>query len=619
VPVIVEDLAVETRFVPSPLLQAHDVASGLTVVIPGRDEPFGVLGGHTSRLHRFTTDDVNYLQAMANVIGATVERSLLAAAERRAHERLSFLAHASRLLAASLDYETTLQSVADLAGTQIADWMAIYLLDEQGEPKRFIGRHPDPAKNRLVQELLESYSRPVDEGNQMYRVIHRGESLLVAELTDEMLVEAAVDERHLELLRALGATSALSVPITVEGQPIGALSFVRAGGPSYRQGDVGLAEEVARRAGLAIENALLYEKAEDARREAEGRAQASQALQFVGDGVVLIDQAGVIRLFNPAAEVITGLTAGDVVGRQAAEAIPGWATFSERVPVVAGEGGAAARPQTLPIDLGGRELWLSISGVGFRHGTVFAFRDVTEEQAVEKLKSDFVSTISHELRTPLAAIYGAAVTLRRPDMPLEGREREELLGVISGESERLAGIVNDILWTSRIESGGLHVKVEACDGADLARSVVRAAEIQLPHNTAIRLAAPRDLPRVLADADKVRQVLANLVENAIKYSPDGGTIEVRLEQFGDRIRFLVADEGLGIPSREHDRIFEKFYRLDPNLTRGVGGTGLGLYICRELVQRMGGAIRVESSEGAGSTFVVELPAVEEIVAHALVR
>ena len=616
-PITVEDLGTEQRFTPSPLLRDHDVVSGVTVIIPGKEAPFGVLGAHSWARRRFTHDDVNYLQAVANVIAAALERSRLADAERRAHDRLSFLAEASRLLGASLDYHATLQAVADLAGTQIADWMAVYMVDDHGEPRRIIGRHPDPAMNALVQELVERYSRPVDEQSPMYDVIHNQRSLLVDQITDEMLVEAATDERHLELMRGLGAGSAVSVPLTAEGKGVGAITFIRSHGGPYTTDDVGLAEEVARRAGLAIENARLYEAAEQARREAEERAQAAQALEFIGDGVFLIGRDGIVRLWNPAAEAITGLPAGRVVGRSAEEAIPGWATLSARVPIVSAVAGASARPQTLPLDLGGRELWLSISGVGFEHGTVFAFRDVTEEQAVEKLKSDFVSTISHELRTPLAAIYGAALTLRRPDMPIAGSDRDELLGVISSEAERLAGIVNDILWTSRIESGGLHVTVEACDGLELARSVVRATELQVPSNLAVRLEASDDVPLVLGDADKVRQVLTNLVENAVKYSPDGGAVVVRVEQLGDRIRFVVADEGLGIPSREQDRIFEKFYRLDPNLTRGVGGTGLGLYICRELVSRMGGAIRVESAEGVGSTFMVELPAAEEATAAAL--
>jgi PAS domain S-box-containing protein len=616
-PVIVEDLAAEQRFTPSPLLREHEVMSGVTVMIPGEDTAFGVLGAHAADRRRFTQDDVNYLQAVANVIAAALERSRLAEAERRAHHRLSFLAEASRLLGASLDFQATLKAVADLAGTEIADWMAVYMLDESGEPRRIIGRHPDPEKNALVQELLEDYPRPLAEGHPMFEVIHRGEVWLREEITDEMLVETAVDDRHLELLRALGAVSAISVPLTIAGEGVGALSFIRAHGAPYTSDDVDLAEEVARRAGLAVENARLYQAAQQAQREAEERARAAQALEFVGDGVFLIDHSGVVGLWNPAAEAVTGLPASEVVGNPAEESIPGWATLSARVPVITAVAGATARPQTLPLDLGGRELWLSISGVGFEHGTVYAFRDVTEEQAVEKLKSDFVSTISHELRTPLAAIYGAALTLRRPDLPIDGADRAELLAVIAGEAERLAGIVNDILWTSRIESGGLYVTMEECDGTELARAVVRAAELQLPPNLQVRLELPAGLPRVLADADKVRQVLSNLVENAIKYSPDGGSVVLRVEQLGDRVRFLVTDEGLGIPPREQERIFEKFYRLDPNLTRGVGGTGLGLYICRELISRMGGAIRVESAEGTGSTFTVELPAAEEATAAAL--
>ena len=616
-PVMVEDLGAESRFTPSPLLREHKVLSGVTVIIPGEDEPFGVLGAHASDRRRFTHDDVNYLQAVANVIAAALERSRLAEAERRAHNRLAFLAEASRLLGASLDYQATLQAVAELAGTEIADWIAVYLLDEEGEPRRIIGNHPDPGKNALVQEIMANYSRPLDERSPIAGVIRDGEAQLIEEVTDEMVAAAALDDRHLELLRALGIVSALSVPLTAGGQAIGALSFIRSHGASYTQDDVGLAEEVARRAGLAIENARLYQAAQHARREAEQRAQAAQALEFVGDGVFLIDHSGVVRLWNPAAEAVTGLPAAEVVGRRAEESIPGWATLSGRVPVTSAVAGATVRPQTLPFELDGRELWVSISGVGFAHGTVFAFRDVTEERAVEKLRSDFVSTISHELRTPLAAIYGAALTLRRPDMPFDQDDRAELLSVIAGEAERLAGIVNDILWTSRIESGGLHVTMEACDGAELARSVIRAAELQLPPNLSVRLETPAGLPRVLADADKVRQVLSNLVENGIKYSPDGGVVVLRVEQLGDRVRFLVTDQGLGIPPREQERIFEKFYRLDPNLTRGVGGTGLGLYICRELISRMGGAIRVESAEGEGSTFTVELPAAEEAAAAAL--
>ena len=231
---------------------------------------------------------------------------------------------------------------------------------------------------------------------------------------------------------------------------------------------------------------------------------------------------------------------------------------------------------------------------------------MTEERRVERLKSEFVSTISHELRTPLAAIYGAALTLRREEPALKA-QRESLLDVVATESERLARIVNDILWVSRLESGTLHVAVESCDAIELASAVVAATRAHLPPNVTLTLESEPDVPPVAADSDKLRQILMNLLDNAIKYSPDGGTIGVRVARSDAFVSFAVTDEGLGVPTAEHGRIFEKFYRLDPELTRGVGGTGLGLYISRELVRRMNGRISVESEEGRGSIFTVELP------------
>jgi signal transduction histidine kinase len=255
----------------------------------------------------------------------------------------------------------------------------------------------------------------------------------------------------------------------------------------------------------------------------------------------------------------------------------------------------------------GSERWLSISAVPFPGGTVYAFRDMTEERAVEQLKSDFVSTVSHELRTPLAAIYGAALTLQRGDIQLEESQRSGLLDVISSEADRLARIVNDILWASRLDSGQMSIAIESCDAAALATGVVDAVRAHAPVSVVLSVEAADALPPVAADPDKLRQVLTNLVDNAVKYSPDGGTVRISLIRSGNRLRIHVADQGLGVPPGEQERIFEKFFRLDPNLTRGVGGTGLGLYICRELVHRMHGRIWLVSDGRRGSTFTVELP------------
>jgi PAS domain S-box-containing protein len=324
-------------------------------------------------------------------------------------------------------------------------------------------------------------------------------------------------------------------------------------------------------------------------------------VEHVGDGVLLVDEDEIVRLWNPAAERITGLAATDAVGHRAAEIIRPWEALAPLA------GALTTTPETRPVEVAGREVWLSVTEVAFPGGRVFAFRDLTAEQAVDRLKSDFVATVSHELRTPLAAIYGAALTLRREDVRLSEPQRSGLLEVIAGEAERLARIVNDILWASRLESGTLHTTIEVCDGAELARGIVEAAESYVPPNIRLRFEAAADAPPLAADPDKVRQVLGNLVENAIKYSPEGGHVTLAVAPTADRLRFTVRDEGLGVPPAEQQRIFEKFYRLDPQLTRGVGGTGLGLYISRELVTRMSGRIWVESDGAHGSAFVVELP------------
>jgi signal transduction histidine kinase len=170
--------------------------------------------------------------------------------------------------------------------------------------------------------------------------------------------------------------------------------------------------------------------------------------------------------------------------------------------------------------------------------------------------------------------------------------------------------VNEILLASQLDAGRLDVETEPFDPLDLIERVVEAVRTHAPPPLTLEVIAPSSVPTFSADRDKVRQVLVNLIENAIKYSPDGGTIQIGLESSDEGVYFFVRDQGLGIPAEEQSRIFEKFYRLDPEMRRGIGGTGLGLYICSELVNRMDGRIWVESMEGRGSTFFVELPLAE---------
>jgi signal transduction histidine kinase len=349
----------------------------------------------------------------------------------------------------------------------------------------------------------------------------------------------------------------------------------------------------------------LYEAEQRSRQEAESRAEAARALAHVSDGVILTDSEGRVRFWNPGAEKLTGVDEDGAIGRELSRLLPGWERLARQPEAQSGFGGAAV----LPIQLD-RERWLSVMSVDFGDGVVYAVRDVTEERALETLRSDFVATASHELRTPMTSISGAARTLLRHGEQLPPQRHRDFLEMIVGESDRLARIVDQILVASRIEAGKIDVSFERCDATGIARSVVESAKHRAPPGIELHLDAPGTL-EVDCDPDRLRQILGNIVDNAIKYSPDGGDVHIELRGEGDTVRFVVQDEGMGFEPSAAEAIFERFHRLDPQQTRGIGGTGLGLYIARELVRRMGGRIWAESERGRGAAFSFELPRVRE--------
>lgn len=230
-----------------------------------------------------------------------------------------------------------------------------------------------------------------------------------------------------------------------------------------------------------------------------------------------------------------------------------------------------------------------------------------EEERLELLKSAFVATASHELRTPLAGVYGAAMTLQRTHAIASDELRRQLVELIGRESTRLTETVEQIMLASELEAGRFRILEERFDPVALVRETVDRARERLPATLTIELVTDAGAAAVRGEGAMVRSVLENLIDNAIKYSPEGGRIEVGLRFRPSRLRVSVRDEGLGIAPSEQERVFRKFHRLDPAMTQGVAGAGLGLYICRELVRRMGGRIWLESEPGQGSTFTVELP------------
>ena len=245
-----------------------------------------------------------------------------------------------------------------------------------------------------------------------------------------------------------------------------------------------------------------------------------------------------------------------------------------------------------------------------RIGAVAVFRDVTEVRRIETVRRDFVANASHELKTPLTAIRGFAERLADAELP--GPGAKQAVEAILGNARRLGGLVEDLLALSRIESGSVPLQMEPIAVGDLVQRLLRELDPRLRTGeleTEVDAAADA---RVLADRGALEQVLANLLDNAIKYTAANGHITVRVRPAAEgRIRIEVEDSGMGIPRKDLPRIFERFYRVDPSRSRALGGTGLGLAIVKHQVQAMGGQLGVESQLGHGSRFWVDLSAATE--------
>jgi PAS domain S-box-containing protein len=454
------------------------------------------------------------------------------------------------------------------------------------------------------------------EGGMQSKVIASGQPLLANDVVERVKgggtfydVDREGTVRKVPDTGPPGTQAAMMIPVKYEGRVVGVVQLM-SDHEAFTDEQLELAEALVALMGAAVRNARLHKAAEaetEARARAEAvaaeREQAANVLEAVGEGIFLVDPDGVVRLWNRAAVQLTGRKAAEARNRPIAEVLPGWETIASEIPI--GNGGAPVSV-TLPLELDGVERWLSFVAVRSSEGIVYAVRDLTSERALEEAKSEFVATVSHELRTPMAGIYGAAQTLLREDIEIDPRNRRALLEIIANQAVRLSEITEEVLIASRLELGELPIERERVDVGPLATETIEHMRSRLPDATTLALEIEPDLPPASADRDRLQQVLVNLLDNAVKYSPNGGRVLVTVSAPPNAVRLAVADRGLGIPSSERQRIFEKFYRLDNHLSRAGGGTGLGLYITRELVRRMGGTIVVESEPGRGSTFTVDL-------------
>jgi PAS domain S-box-containing protein len=532
----------------------------------------------------FSDDDLAVARHLTGVAKGALERSELFEGERRARGFSQRLAAVSALLATKLEPEVALTEVAREAPTLLGAEAAVVRLLEHDElvvsaafgdgTKGLVGRRSsstDGAAGIVAQSRSPHSLQDARETPRFGR-------------EDPMLESAMV--------------SVVSVPMIVRGGLYGVLSVYASRPRLWHEDEVQALIALAATAAAAFSTADLYQ------RVAEEKERSEAILAHIADGIVAIDRDGAIVLWNAMADHITGVPAEEALGRRIAEVL-------QRE--LASSGPDEPGQREVSILRGGKEVWLSLTEAvmldpaGSVAGRIFAFRDVSSERVVEQMKSDFVATVSHELRTPLTSIYGFAETLLRGDVDFSEAERGTFLSYIASESERLIRIADDLLNVARLETGMLGLNVTSTDVGDVIEDVVTRLREQVDGRHTFAVDVHRGDLAVRADPDKLRQVLANLVDNAVKFSPAGGQITVSARRRTDTAEVRVIDEGVGIARADQQRIFTKFYRAGAAADAGVQGAGLGLFLVRGLLAAMGGRIWVESKEGEGSSFVFELP------------
>jgi len=335
------------------------------------------------------------------------------------------------------------------------------------------------------------------------------------------------------------------------------------------------------------------------------KEQLQAVLAGMVEGVLVVDRAGRVVLANPRLRELFGAW-GDVVGR------PHWEVIRRpEVEEALRRATGSGEPVMLELMLGDRDgQVLEMHAVRFPsrgelRGIVAVFHDVTELRRLEGIRREFVANVSHELKTPLTAIRGFAETLLGEGISEE--QRAQYLDVILRHSERLGALIEDVLSLSRVESRKLQLEADAVDVGRLAATLLRDMKPQLDARKLTAELVESGSGVAWADRHAVEQVLSNLLINAAKYTDPGGRIEVHVGGLLEQLRVEVRDTGMGIPTADLPRIFERFYRVDKARSRDLGGTGLGLSIVKHLVQSLGGEVWVESEVGEGSTFTFTLP------------
>src|SRR5467141_2037680 len=508
------------------------------------------------------------------------------------------------------------------------DWCAFALVQPDGTLKNVATSHADP-RQRELEKKLESLLPPKrwDAPPLERNALVQKRSVVTAEITDEMLRAAVPSEEAFLALKEVGLTSVVVAPMFDGAQPLGTLLLASTGpGRRYSDDDVDFAFSLAGRAALAVRNArLVRELAEERDRQKAERMEADRRLaelravfDWEPNGIALFDASGALRMASHRIEQIFGLPLRAMYGqpyeeiyrRKLEQAVPEGrdAMLAHVLRIFANREASSqddielARP---------RHRWLTrstvpVRGVGGEYlGRLLVYADVTEQRELDRQRSDFLTVAAHELRTPLTPL---SMYLQSIDRRLaRGQQVEaELVSKARRQVDRLGRLVEDLLDVSRLESRRMDLGATELDLNELVDDVVSDFRGQTRNHDIVFHRAPVAL-LVQADQERIEQVLVNLFQNAIKYSPQGGQILVSVQRSGAEARISVQDPGIGIPRDEQTKLFQRFFRAANATTRNYSGLGIGLFVSHEIVHHHGGRFEVQSDVGTGSTFTFYLP------------
>lgn len=588
----------------------------------------------TTVLYRFSAQEIELARTICNQAAIAIQnahlfaetRSLTEDLERRVEQRTAELRREHQNtetllriiteLSASLDIGQVLTRSLGILNEAMGSEQAMVILSHGGERVYQAGE---------ALTIPEDDQSAISEAERMIARLVRPErkALFVNDITADARWDVFRDSYP--VYRSL-----IAVPLILGREILGSLVLLHRQPNRFAPEQVGLAEAVARQMSIAINNAslfdLLREQSQDLgdmlRQQQVAASRSRAILEAVADGVLVTDQNMTITLFNASAERVLHLPAAQVVGKPLGELAglfgksgQDWLDTIRRW----SEDPSSYQPsetfaEQLELD-DHTVVSIHLSPVLLRNeflGTVSIFRDITYEVQVDRLKTEFIANVSHELRTPMTSIKGYVEIMLMGAAGQITDQQRRFLEIVKSNTERLTVLVNDLLDVSRIEAGRISLNPQPLDLRPLVEEVIadiqrRSREENKTMNVILQI--PHELPKVIGDMERIRQVMANLVANSYSYTPAGGQIIVRLQSKADEVQVDVEDNGIGIPKDQQHRIFDRFFRGSDPLVLATAGNGLGLALSKTLIEMHHGRIWFQSDgePGKGSIFSFTLP------------